>query len=1336
MADAINLGIKLTAEDQASPAVDALNAQIAVLMAKIAELQQVAVQGGKDWLDYTAQATGVVESLTNIASTAEDVAIKTAEIGVALAIYRQWQTVVEGVRGAYVALETALATAAAAGAATAGSSWETVRLSTLKLETSIGSLVARFTALETVASALSLAGAALTLVQIGVAANESNQKTRQLTEQLGDLSKSLQLLDPASVGVQIAKAQFDELYQASLRLGVSTDSLLPQYKAFFDLTTKGALSLRQSSQVLTDFNVVQQKLRATSAETEAAQIQLNDAFDKGLITIPKLSTIFGAALNPALDAVAKNMGITRLQLSALIDTGQVGADTIIPALASAANSLTVPLQSAAEAADYSAQQFATMGIKVNELADKTLPGAANTLKFTAQEINGAIDSSVDPIGAAVEQLVIFSDQISEWARTTKARLEDTFSGPNIEKSINTGLKEAMYGLDLILVSAKETIVATGESIGVLAASATTATNPVEALGETWQRAGNQIEKSREHLQNYINALEGVDDASGRTQAATQALQKQLKTLPELQLPEALQDVIDKLTVTTAATDAVTAAFKEMGNLDFTGASIRNLLVLRQTLEEISGRTQDATGTQAAFAAQLSTLPTAQLAALLAKITELQPRLKEAGDGGALMQTVLGAAFRQLGLEADTAGGKVSQYGQKAVEQFNLIATTATVTAPQIRSALEAALNSAKTQADVNLISAAFNQLAHDGKLSADLINDGFASILRRTVELQDQIPGISAAFKTLGVESAASLKLSAASAQASFEQLNAGNATVRDLQQSFLAWAEAEIKAANAAGLPIPNVLKNQAATMGLSAALKALIEHYQQVDPEQKAHEDQLNKTETATKSYSSALEQLANAQLGGIRKEIELAQAKGETWTAQRLSVQLAKTEAAWADRLAEAKIAEINAEIASQQAKLSEKEAVENKTTADYQEIEAIRLKIAALTQQKAVIQTGQQVTEERKKQLEQTGIAEQKNTQQTEQNTQALQDYSAAQKVNIKHTDGFSAATTQLNTYLQQTRAALGELSEIAQRYYDVQFNLILQGQGFRGAFEAERASIQALDEALGKGNDAVAQYIKRFWDAVALEKQGMDRLTFAMNGYAKATAAAEIASGRAQQKYYEQAAAAERLRLSLEGMSSSGVLATNKLSYAVKQVETGFTFLDEQDLSGLRQAIADASARMRELQDETQDARDRLAELNAEIAAERGDEATSERLKLQLEQQQALRDMEAKLAEAQAANNQQLVNLYEEQIQKLQTLYTLKEKNLEQDLKQKQQEAQASPTGSTKTTTTSSGGGSGMQTGKVYTLNLTSGNKTLTANTQTDPQTFLDALERDKNRSLA
>ena len=177
------------------------------------------------------------------------------------------------------------------------------------------------------------------------------------------------------------------------------------------------------------------------------------------------------------------------------------------------------------------------------------------------------------------------------------------------------------------------------------------------------------------------------------------------------------------------------------------------------------------------------------------------------------------------------------------------------------------------------------------------------------------------------------------------------------------------------------------------------------------------------------------------------------------------------------------------------------------------------------------------------------------------------------------------------------------------------------------------------------------------------------------------------------------------------------------------LQNQYSLLDEQDLSKLRGALADANQKLVEMQQEAQDAQDAIATLNAEIAAEKGDTATADRLKLELDQQQ-LAEVEAQLAQARAQNNRELITLYEEQKQKLQELYDLKNRNLEKDIKAREEEARAVKT---QNTTSGSGGGGGIGSsagGKTYNLNLTGvGGKTLTTTSSTDPGAWLDELER-------
>lgn len=111
----------------------------------------------------------------------------------------------------------------------------------------------------------------------------------------------------------------------------------------------------------------------------------------------------------------------------------------------------------------------------------------------------------------------------------------------------------------------------------------------------------------------------------------------------------------------------------------------------------------------------------------------------------------------------------------------------------------------------------------------------------------------------------------------------------------------------------------------------------------------------------------------------------------------------------------------------------------------------------------------------------------------------------------------------------------------------------------------------------------------------------------------------------------------------------------------------YSLLDEQDLSKLRSAMDSANDKLREMQQEAQDAQTALAELNAEILAEQGNTAAADKLKLQISQTSALTELERKLAEARGIGNKELIAIYQQQINKTNELYALKNRNLDAEI---------------------------------------------------------------------
>lgn len=496
------------------------------------------------------------------------------------------------------------------------------------------------------------------------------------------------------------------------------------------------------------------------------------------------------------------------------------------------------------------------------------------------------------------------------------------------------------------------------------------------------------------------------------------------------------------------------------------------------------------------------------------------------------------------------------------------------------------------------------------------------------------------------------------------------------------------------------------------------------------------------SSSQYARAVEGIVNAETAGTAAALKLAKAKGDTAEVQRLTIKLSEQEADGAVRIAKAKQAEQEAEAALALRKLELVKAQREKNQATNEDLQLAELVAVKEVAEAEAAGVNTQAQKELAEALRRVNAAKSSTSINTNENTISIVENTDAQEKNVKVVDNLAKMHTGLIQALTDARKRMSDLSETAGAYFEAMLQGELNAKGLTGAFQSSGLAAEALNRAL-EGGDGTTEALARFETnaaqaGAALGKARQDMLQ-TVNMLDTYTTAMEMAEAATRKTYYEQAAAAERLRISIEGMTDSGKISAQQLALAANAAKGEFNLLDQQDLSGLTSSIEKANQKLREMQQETQSAEDRLAELNAAIAAEKGDTATSDRLKLELEQQQNLAAVEANLANARAANNRELITLYEEQKQKLEELYTLKEKNLETDIKTRQEADRNKTTNSAPTSSSSStgnSGGGGMSGGKTYSLDLVGvGGSTLSTTTNTDPTTFLSALERAQKLGL-
>lgn len=468
------------------------------------------------------------------------------------------------------------------------------------------------------------------------------------------------------------------------------------------------------------------------------------------------------------------------------------------------------------------------------------------------------------------------------------------------------------------------------------------------------------------------------------------------------------------------------------------------------------------------------------------------------------------------------------------------------------------------------------------------------------------------------------------------------------------------------------NELGNTDASRKAFAELGQVVESVANVQLQRAAEKSK--QVAEAAGEYTDALERLASTQINSLRAEIDLANAKGQTWVAQEKSAELARLEAQWAQTLAVAKQAEIAALQAGLRAQQAALQAQGIKTEQDRQEYAAIVLKLVALGKEaeaQQIVATAKSIAAQQIG--AQTGQTREHTTA-TQADTAAVAANAAQQQQQAKEVDNVGKMYQGLLIMLQGARDRMNELSKSAGAFFEMQLQGILNAQGLNGAFQSSGAAVNAFAKSTRGGSDALDEFEGKAAQAAAAEGRLRQDLLTTVNMMDTYATAIELAEARTRKAFFEQSAEAERMRIRIQAMAEGGRVDLGLLARAAEDVKSGFNLLDEQDLSGLQQAIDGVNERLKQTQAEAQSAADRLAELNAEIAAERGDTAAADKMKLELERRQALTEVEKKLAEARALNERDLIALYEEQKNKLEELYKLKARNLERDQREKQSSA--------------------------------------------------------------
>ena len=319
--------------------------------------------------------------------------------------------------------------------------------------------------------------------------------------------------------------------------------------------------------------------------------------------------------------------------------------------------------------------------------------------------------------------------------------------------------------------------------------------PIKQIGEAAEQADPKLVKFHTAIDDLKKKLEGLKPGSDEASKVVTDMFNEADVGSKKSVSNVIRnlDDLEKKGVITGKniSDGFGGALKKM--------SAEDLIQLQNSLTE-SGKFMDSVGEKA----------------------------REAGNK--LDQEL----FSRFGLDLQEMRNGFTEAGKEAVTVFTQIATSGKFSSDEIRSAFNNAIDSAKTETEANALIAAYQQAGQSGKVAGNDISSGMEHAKNRLKELSGVTNGTADDFSTLGMKSAATLEKMASDAEAAYSRMStSGTTSLSQQKEAFLAWAKAELEAANASGRLPSSLIQSQAAALGLTTELAALTTQVQTVGAE-----------------------------------------------------------------------------------------------------------------------------------------------------------------------------------------------------------------------------------------------------------------------------------------------------------------------------------------------------------------------------------------------------------------------------------------------------------------------------------------------------------------------
>lgn len=1026
---------------------------------------------------------------------------------------------------------------------------------------------------------------------------------------------------------EAAAQEIDFLRTVADRWGASVSELSPAYLRL-TAAVKGTTAEGEPARKMID-DLSAAYINAGESIDEMGEVMeiVGEAFADGRVSIDDLREGMQEDMPPAIQAATTAILDNNDALKKMLETGDAAADEFMPAFAAA---LREHIGGSQDQVNTTAAAFARLSAQIKDLytdVDDQIP--------LMKAYDGVLQGGIKTVETLVAGLSLLKDGLFFSAEAVGTAAAALANGDDVMAALADQSEKTSASIErtaLRLVGLKTVT----EEAAERQKQMQTELQAIQDQSEPYQAAIRKVSKSLESAQEEFAK---TGDVAALTSAALETFLK----IPEKRL-------------NTDGIYELAAALKVVGdNAEDSGQQVSDTLG-----KELSKLTDD----------QLTRLEAQARAAMKAASDGSEESRQAFAELGQVVEGVVLARLERLGVDGPEALRGISDAADEAIADFTALAANSELSADTIEAAFSGVLDKLDNPEELESFKQKILELGEGGKLTGEQVERALLLIRQRIQEVATD-PAFSALEQALGrireetthgievgeqeraslqarIQSAIELakakgneaEAARLSAVATRNELDAAELRIKQYArqqieidghiQKLYAQAQADGVYTDAERKAI-EALQDKAAALGRDKAeLEARLPLLQrEADQAEKMAGpignliNLYNKKAVAADYELNAVERANDETLRGIDAEIQMADAKGDTAKASKLKV----------DRLqAEADAAQ------------EEEDAIRRRNQAEIDGLETQKLSLAA-----------SEMSAEAK-----------------EQEVARINDAIAAKEAEIK---AARATAESLQNEADAAKKAAEETEKSAEKTAKAGEETAKAGNKARAASVFWSVLSDAAYDAL-RATDGMAFSMGRFRETVeetgtALELQAKKVRQNSEIFYAGATATS-MARREIQLKkevLFDYAKSLETASYWLELLNKKtrdGTVTMADLRLATRDAEDGLKYLDQEHLDNLRAALDAASDKLREMQEETQSAQDRLAELNAELLEAQGADEKAKLLRQQLDYQQALAEIEKQRNDADLAGNRDLIAILDQQKTVLDQINKTKVANIQAD----------------------------------------------------------------------